>query len=361
MNMRVFYDSTIFSRQTIGGISRYFVELINHLPDDISPLLGVRASENMYLRGLSCRRRCVSLRHVPEHRKLYRKINGFFDRRIMSRGDYDIIHPTDYNTAFIRYNERPVVLTVHDLTHKRLSGWFKPGAVDDIDNCVMKADALIAISNATKNDMVRYYGIDESRIRVIYHGYTPMMPTGSTSSPVDGRYILYVGRRGGYKNFDSLLKAFAIVAEHDRSLKLVCTGQPFTAEERRKINSAGVSSRVVQHMFTNEQLGPLYAGAQCFVFPSTLEGFGMPVLEAFAAGTPAVLSNASCLPEIAGDAALYFNPDDPGDIAASIRQVIDNPEERHRLVAGGTRRLGSFSWEKAAAETAEVYRSLFKT
>lgn len=359
--MKVFYDSTIFSRQTIGGISRYFVELINHMPDDISPLLGVMASENMYLRELKSGRRCLSLRHVPDHRKLYRKINGFFDRRIMSRGNYDIIHPTDYNTAFLHRNEKPVVLTVHDLAHKRIEGWFKPAAVDDIDNCIMQADALIAISNATKNDMVRYYGIDGNRITVVYHGYTPMMPAGGTSFPVDGRYILFVGRRGGYKNFDSLLKAFAIVAGSDRSLKLVCTGREFTADERRKINAAGVSSRVVQHMFTNEQLGLLYAGAQCFVFPSTLEGFGMPVLEAFAAKTPAVLSNASCLPEIAGDAALYFNPDDPADIAASIMQVIDNPEERQRLVAAGTRRLALFSWEKAAAETAAVYRSLTKT
>lgn len=356
--MKVFYDSTIFSRQTIGGISRYFVDFVNNLPDTVTPVLGVRTSENMYLRELACCRRCLSLRHVPDHRKLYKKINGFFDRRIMKRGEYDIIHPTDYNTVYQRYNDKPVVLTVHDLIHKRLPGWFSTRAIDDIDNCIMHADALIAISNTTKNDMVEYYGIDESRITVIYHGYTPVSQFGKGAAPVDGRYVLFVGKRGGYKNFDTLLKAFAIVAERDRDLSLVCTGRPFTADERRTINAAGLASLVKQHMFSTTQLGALYAGAECFVFPSKLEGFGMPILEAFSAGTPAALSDASCLPEIAGDAALYFNPDDPADIAASIMRIIENPEERTRLTAAGKRRLSDFSWKKTAEMTAEVYASV---
>lgn len=358
--MKVFYDSTIFSRQTIGGISRYIVELVNHLPDDIEPMLGVRASENMYLGALRQRRAHLSLRYVPDHRKLYRKINGFFDRRIMSRGGYDIIHPTDYNTLYPRHNDRPVVLTVHDLIHKRLEGWFRPGAIDDIDRCIVSADALIAISEATRRDIVSYYGIDESRVTVIHHGYTPVAADRCAASPVDGRYILFVGKRAGYKNFDSLLKAFAIVAERDRDLRLVCTGRPFTADERRAISAAGVSSRVEQHLFPTSALAPLYAGAQCFVFPSKLEGFGMPILEAFAAKTPVALSDASCLPEIAGGAALYFNPDDPADIAASIRRIIDNPEERARLIDAGTKRLADFSWQTTAEKTARVYRSVLR-
>lgn len=356
--MNVYYDSTIFSRQTIGGISRYFVELINHLPDDITPKLGLRTSENMYLAGLRQRRRHLSLRYVPDHRKLYRKINGYLDRRIMRRGNYDIIHPTDYNLEALKYNVRPMVITAHDLIHKRLEGWFKPQTIENIDRCIMNADALIAISQATKNDMVKYYGIDESRISVVYHGYTPVENLRGGESPVDGRYILFVGKRGGYKNFDGLLKAFSIIAEKDRDLKLVCTGRAFTSDERRAIAAAGVTSRVKQHLFSTEELGPLYAGAECFVFPSKLEGFGMPVLEAFAARTPIALSDASCLPEIAADGAAYFNPDDPEDIAATIRHIIDDPTERQRLVDAGERRLADFSWEKTAQQTAQVYRSL---
>ncbi|MDE6317014.1 MAG: glycosyltransferase family 4 protein [Muribaculaceae bacterium] len=358
--MKVFYDSTIFSRQTIGGISRYFVELINHLPDSVTPLLGVKASENLYLNELHIPCRHLSLRRVPDHRKLYRKINGYFDRRIMHRGDYDIIHPTDYNTSCLTDNSRPMVLTVHDLIHKRLSGWFSAGAIDDIDRCIMSADALIAISHATKKDMVEYYGLDESRISVIHHGYMPVIAGSHARKPVDGRYILFVGKRGGYKNFDTLLKAFSIVAGTDRDLKLVCTGRPFTSDERRAIRAAGVASRVEQHMFATAELGPLYAGALCYVFPSKLEGFGMPVLEAFAARTPVALSDASCLPEIAADAAMYFNPDDADDIAATISRIIYNPDERQRLIDAGTRRLADFSWEKTAEKTARVYDSVLR-
>lgn len=359
--MKVFYDSTIFSRQTIGGISRYFVELTNHLPQSVTPMLGLRASENLYLDELRTPRRHLSLRHVPDHRKLYRKINGYFDRRIMKRGDYDIIHPTDYNTVYPKYNSRPVVLTVHDLIHKRLPGWFSAGAIDDIDRCIMGADALIAISQATKDDMVEYYGLDAGRITVIHHGYTPVAAGECVKSPVDGRYILFVGKRGGYKNFDALLKAFAIIAEKDRDLKLVCTGRPFTSDEKRAISAAGVAGRVEQHLFPTSQLGPLYAGALCYVFPSKLEGFGMPILEAFAAGTPVVLSDVSCLPEIAADAALYFNPDDPADIADAVSRVIYDPQERLRLIEAGVRRLSDFSWEKTAAMTAGVYDSVLNS
>ncbi|MBD5246700.1 MAG: glycosyltransferase family 4 protein [Barnesiella sp.] len=358
--MKVFYDSTIFSRQTIGGISRYFVELINHMPDSVTPLLKVKASENIYLSDLREPCRHLSLRHVPDHRKLYRKINGYFDRRFMRRGEYDIIHPTDYNTSCLTYNDRPMVLTVHDLIHKRLPGWFSTKAIDDIDRCIMRADALIAISHATKNDMVEYYGIDESRITVIHHGYTPVEAGSDARKPVDGRYILFVGKRGGYKNFDSLLKAFSVIAATDRDLKLVCTGRPFTADERRAIRDAGVASRVEQHMFATSDLSSLYAGALCYVFPSKLEGFGMPVLEAFAGRTPVVLSNASCLPEIAADAAMYFNPDSPDDIADAIKRVIYDDGERQRLIEAGVRRLADFSWDKTARMTAGVYASVMR-
>jgi len=356
--MKVFYDSTIFSRQTIGGISRYFVELINHLPDGVSPLLGLRASENMYLDELKQRRRHLSLRHVPDHRKLYKKINRFFDRRIMEKGDYDIIHPTDFNTDYLRYNSRPVVLTVHDLIHKRLPGWFKPQAIDDFDRCITSADALIAISNATKNDIVDYYGIDGNRITVVYHGYTPVTGVDAARPPVKGRYILFVGKRGGYKNFDTLLRAFSIIAEHDRDLKLVCTGRPFTSEEKRLIGAAGVSSRVEQHLFSPGEMGALYAGAQCFVFPSRLEGFGMPILEAFAAGTPVALSDASCLPEIAAGGAVYFNPDDASQMAEAITGIIEDKGLRASLIAAGNARLRDFSWERTASLTAGVYASV---
>lgn len=356
--MNIFYDSTIFSRQTIGGISHYMVELVNHLPDNVHPVLGVRASENVYLADLAKPRHHLSLRHFPEHRKIYKAINRYLDRRIMKRGDYDIIHPTDYNIEYLRYNTRPVVLTVHDLIHKRLSGWFRKEAIDDIDRCIVNADAIIAISKATKKDIIDYYGIDAGRITVVYHGYTPVAETVSAVAPVAERYILFVGKRGGYKNFDAALEAFAIVAKRDKDLQLVCTGRPFTTGERKQIASFGLTQRVVQHMFPTSMLAPLYANAQCFIFPSKLEGFGMPVLEAFAAGTPALLSNTSCLPEIGGEGAVYFDPDNPQEIADLVTRVIDDSVMRQGLIAAGRERLRDFSWEKAAMQTASVYASL---
>lgn len=356
--MKVFYDSSIFSRQTFGGISRYIVDLINNLPDDVVPLLGLRASDNIYLDELKKKRAHVTLRHFPDHKKLSGVINHHSDKRIMQRGDYDIIHPTDYNESFLKYNHRPSVITVHDLIHNHLENYARPELVETIENSIFNADRLIAISHSTKKDLINFYGIDEEKISVVYHGYTPLSPGQYSNSPVKESYILYVGARAAYKNFNTFLEAFAILANEYPKLKLVCTGRKFTKAELKNISRLGLSGRIIQHLFSPQDMPGLYAGAECFVFPSKLEGFGIPILEAFAAKTPVVLSNATCFPEIAASAGIYFNPDDPASIAEKIRSAISDKELREQKIDLGTQRLKDFSWQKTGRKTAEVYRSL---
>lgn len=358
--MKIFYDSTIFSRQTFGGISRYFVELINHMPDYVEPVLGFRASDNVYLELLKEPRAHLSLHHVPDHKKLCRFINRRFDARIMKKGAYDILHPTDYNDFFESRNSRPCIITVHDMIHEVLRDKSLPKskATEQIERNIRRADHIIAISHATKKDILECYGMDESRITVIHHGYSPAPSVTDMKKPIEGSYILFVGERGGYKNFATFFEAFKILASRYKDLNLVCTGRPFKSAEKRMIAEAGLIGRVTHRMFDNDEMHAAYAGAECFVFPSRYEGFGMPILEAFAAGCPTAVSRASCLPEVAGEGAAYFNPDSAEDMAETIGRVISDSEYRTSLKEAATRRLKNFSWDKTSRLTAETYKSL---
>ncbi|MCM1482928.1 MAG: glycosyltransferase family 4 protein [Muribaculaceae bacterium] len=358
--MKVFYDSTIFSRQAFGGISRYFVELINHMPPEVTAEMGVRASANIYLKNLRNHGRYINLSRIPDYRKLNRLINHRYDAAIMRCADYDVMHPTDYNTFMRGRNRRPYVITVHDLIaeHIHPKGTERPQKLLDMEQCIRSADAIIAISHATKADIVNMYGIPQERISVIHHGYSPA-PTTQKGSPLGiGPYILYVGERGGYKNFATLLTAFKILAQKYPDLRLVCTGRPFKPHEKQTLKCAGMERKVINGLFATEQMHAVYAGAQCFVLPSLMEGFGMTILEAFAAGCPVALSHTSVMPEVAGPGGAYFNPHEPEEMASVIERVITDSAYRQTLLSAASRKLEEYSWDKCAALTTDVYRKL---
>lgn len=356
--MNVLYDSHIFSEQTFGGISRYFVELINNLPAEISPHLSLIASENAYLKFLNSKPHTFPLRHFPEHRKLYYFINGIADRLNLRKGGYDIFHPTGFNPYFIGKTKSPVVVTVHDMIYHHGLNPRKHTAeiIENMRATTLAADRIIAISEATKRSILEFYDVDESKIDVIYHGFNPDIHIAKKPAYCPRRYILYVGHRGGYKNFETLLNAFSIIAERDRSLQLMCTGRSFSKSEKARIAQLGLLSRCVCRFIPEEDMGAVYANAECFVFPSRMEGFGMPILESFAAGCPAILSDSSCFPEIAGEAGIYFNPDDADALALEIEKAISDINFRNEKIDAGKERLKLFSWKKTGIKTAETYK-----
>lgn len=355
--MNILYDSHTFSEQTFGGISRYFVDLMNNLPDGCNPHLSLIASENDYLRSLKKRPATIPLRHFPEHRKLYYFINGFADRSALKKGAYDVFHPTGFSPYFIGRTKAPVVVTVHDMIyHEGLNpGKHTAEIIENMRLTTMAADRVIAISHATKRAILRFYDIDESKIDVIHHGFTPVAPAGKKPAYLPERYILFVGHRGGYKNFGTLLNAFSIIASKDKDLKLMCTGKKFSKNELDRISESGLSSRCICRFIPSEDMSALYANAECFVFPSKMEGFGMPILESFTTGCPAILSDTSCFPEVAGKGGIYFNPEDPDELAEKILMTINDREFREGKISDGKEELKRFSWAKTGEKTAETY------
>lgn len=363
--MKVFYDSTVFSRQTFGGISRYIVELAGHLPEGVESVFAVRASDNHYIRRIprGSRKRIINLRPVPDCKHFHRIINRNADLREMRRDDYDILHPSDYNTSFVGHNRRPVVVTVHDLILEHLrrqNGGQQSVQLQTMEACILRADHLIAISDTTCRDLEEFYRIPSERVTVIHHGFTPVDVSSAQVSPMRGSvpYILYVGERGGYKNFSGFLKAFRILSERIPELSAVATGRPFRSYEIKEMKELGIKDKVKNIFVRDEDFPGLYAHASCYVMPSLMEGFGMPILEAFAAGCPVALSNTSCMPEIGGDAARYFDPLQPEDMAETLFDIILNDEVADSLRSRATKRLSNFSWEKTGQLTAEVYKKL---
>ena len=356
--MNVLYDSHIFSEQTFGGISRYFVELMNNLPDSWTYNLSLLASENDYLSLLKKKKSVIPLRHFPEHRKLYYFINSFADKNSLKRGKYDVFHPTGFEPYFINRVKSPVVVTVHDMIyhHGLNPGKHSAEIMENMRKTTLAADRIIAISEATKRSILQFYDIDETKIDVIHHGFTPVSGDAAPLSYCPKRYILFVGQRNGYKNFETLLEAFSVIARKDKSIELMCTGKHFGKDELQKMADLGISDRCHCKFIPSADMYALYANALCFVFPSKMEGFGMPVLESFAAGCPVILSDRSSFPEIAGEGGIYFNPDDADELVRKIEQTIGDESFRTRMISSGLKELKRFSWSETGRKTAETYQ-----
>nr|ARK12565.1 hypothetical protein A6C57_20735 [Fibrella sp. ES10-3-2-2] len=226
-----------------------------------------------------------------------------------------------------------------------------------------EASMLIAISERTKQDMVNIYQIDPQKIRVVHHGnpYSQLNASlVSSESELEFPYLLFVGHRWAYKNFDRFLVAVAsLLKKYD--IHLLCAGStPFSSDEISLITKLGVSDLIHHQPITNESLPNLYRHASAFIFPSILEGFGFPILEAFACECPCILSDNSCFPEIAGnDAALYFDPESVESIAIAVEKMITaSSSQRSRLIANGLSRLKVFSWSNTVKQTLDVYKHL---
>jgi glycosyltransferase involved in cell wall biosynthesis len=287
--------------------------------------------------------------------------------RAARRLELDAVH-VQYNGPRMR---RPALATtVHDVSFRLFPEWFSLKdrlALDlGLRSTLSVARHVFAVSECTRGDIAEVYGVDPDRISVTHNALPPGFapPRAEEVPPVLRRhgiewpYVLFVGVRQPRKNLPRAIRAFCR-AKSAESLphRLVLAGKPGwqAAETEQAIEAAGADVHPVGYV-PDADLPALYAGADAFLFPSLYEGFGIPVLEAFACGTPVVTSNVSALPEVAGDAALLVDPRDEEAIAAGLRSVLAETGLRERLVAAGRRRVERFSWVETAHRTVEGYQ-----
>ena len=372
--VQIIYTPEVFSLQAFGGISRYFVELTRHLhATGQHPRIAAGLHVNRLLRelpvstvaGAYMRR---GFRRIPNARVWLNRTVYTFLAACQPRA---VVHQTYYgdNTYL---GSRRFVVTVYDLIHHLYRSQF-PKRDADCDpavryqraNCA-RADHIIAISETTKADLVRHYDIDPAKVTVIHLGNSlPAWQESAVEDPPSARrlmpaadeYLLYVGQRSGYKNFDALLEVFGRSAPLRQRFKLLCFGGgDFTDAERKQIISLGVEGRIIQQHGDDHALARCYHQATAFIYPSLYEGFGLPLLEAMSQRCPVLSSTGGSLPEVAGNAAAYFDPEDLESIQSTLEQTLADPSRLALLITLGHERLKRFSWEKCARETLEVYR-----
>ncbi len=378
IGMKILFDHQIFSYQTYGGISRYFFELMKAFArhDAVEFELALKYSDNEYLRMLERHEaRDVSrwLGRSSAIRWLARYLlNRRVSRRCVERGAYDVFHPTFFDPYFLgAIGKRPFVLTLLDMTPEVFPELFPRRGIysklvtsrwiDSKKILAQQAAKVIAISEHTKQDAVRFYGLDPSRVVVVHlaGSLDPASAMPCARLDLEKPYLLFVGVRTGYKNFDRFVRAVVPILREQTDLQVVCVGGgAFTPGERDLFDALRVHDRFAQAGVSDGELAGLYQGARAFVFPSLYEGFGIPLLEAFACRCPCVISEASCFPEIAADAAAYFDPASEVSMTGAIFKVISDETRRAELVSRGLERARSFSWARTAQETIRVYQDV---
>jgi glycosyltransferase involved in cell wall biosynthesis len=360
--MRILFDYQIFSYQVKGGASRYFYEVYHRLPQytDTSVECSVMLSVNDYMNEAGL----VSIRTSPEgfplKNRVINAVNMLSSNIALSRNKFDVFHATYYKPYYLKRKiKQPVVVTCLDMIHEK----FVQSDQITITNkkaTLTRADKIVAISHNTKKDLISIYQIPESKIDVI-HLASSFEPPADNSQliPRGEEYFLFVGTRDYYKNFPRFLKAVAPLLKQRPALRLLCIGGgQFTKDEQALIGELKLEDQVTQRTVNDTVLAGLYAGAIAFFFPSLYEGFGIPVLEAMRCKCPVIISNGGSLPEVGGDAALYFDPIDSESIYSAAEAILLKPELRNELVTKGLERAKEFSWDKTAALHHQLYRDL---
>jgi glycosyltransferase involved in cell wall biosynthesis len=265
-----------------------------------------------------------------------------------------------------------VVTTIHDLTTLRFRNPAKNRVVFRFKQWVYswvitlagrKSKFLITPSEYTKDDVAKYAHLNSRKIFVTYEAADPIPEQPEEIAELAGkRFIMYVGRPLPHKNLGRLLEAFAILQQSQPDLMLVLAGKKDVLYKRheKRTQRKGIKNVHFTDFVSEGELRWLYEHCAAYVFPSLSEGFGLPGLEAMVHGAPVVSSNATCLPEIYGPAAEYFDPRSVEDMAAKIKRVLLNEKRRKELIVAGKKQANKYSWRKTAEQTLAVYNQVLK-
>jgi glycosyltransferase involved in cell wall biosynthesis len=361
--LTVAYDEQIFLLQEVGGISRYFSELVNQF--QTNPELGIHPV-------------FVSTKSRNKHRFALTNSNGptpdkglgwalgqlllsIFDRAKLPNGVH-VLHLTFYLPGFLnRFPAVPKVVTLFDMIPESFPGKRLWNPHFRKRQYLENASGIVSISESSTEEMRSKYGLN-SPVLTTYLGVSSDFRPG-LEKPVwaPQNYLLFVGKRGGYKNWGMAASAFAAIARDFPEVTIqLAGGGPLTKRESKLLKQLGIEGRVSQRGVPDSELPNLYSNTIGLLYPSEREGFGLPLVEAMASGVPIIASDVAINREICGDGAKYFDLLSLDSFASELEEVIQGGEGLKSIRKAAITRAKTYTWYKCAAETAKVYRSVIQ-
>lgn len=366
--MKIGIDARMFGPAVGGGgLGRYVEQLVDQLQK--------QDLENRYVLFLKRENFDTCVITNPNFEKRLADVHWYTAKEqvlmpfLIAREGLDLIHFPHWNVPLLC--RTPFVVTIHDLilleqpvsskttTRGPIVHWLKRlGYRIALWHAIVASKKIVAVSEYTRSSIGKFFPrIPSSKVEVVYEGLTELPSHSTTPSLHDSiaPYLLYVGNAYPHKNLDSLLAAFAIFSKAHPGVELVLAGRDDLFYKRLRLSvDESTHVRFVMNP-TDMKLAELYRDASLYVFPSKSEGFGLPPLEAMSMGIPVASSNATCLPEILGDAALYFPPDDVEAMAAAIEHGFSDERLRAELVATGREQVKKYSWASMARSILNLY------
>jgi len=368
--MKIGIDGRLY-RSGVAGIGRYTQELVKNLLEI--------DKENSYILFLTPADMSECLLSAPNLEKVvapfphYSLAEQTKFYRFLKRFDLDLMHFTNFNHP-IRYR-KPYVVTMHDLIMYFSRGRTKRGKFTRgicryvIRDAARHAKKIIAVSKYSREDVIKHLGADPEKVAAIYEGVAEQFIKVNTEEAekvlqkfnIKKPFILYVGRWNEHKNVIGAIGALALLNKEmsNGGVRLVLGGKRDQAfpEIPKTIAKLGLTDKVIITDFlSDEELAALYQTAECFIFPSLYEGFGLPPLEAMRYGLPVVSSNRTSLPEVLGEAAVYVDPLNVSEMADALFKVLTNKKFAESLARLGLRQVEKYSFRKMAEETLAIYR-----
>ncbi len=378
--MRIVYDYQVFNDQTYGGPSRYICEMAKwmaaNLPASQVQIFG-GLHRNRFLAelpdpaGRVLPYRLVVGKRIPSLPRTVKLMRGVNDRLMAAwlarQAQIDIFHTSDYASMDRCPPGAKSVVTVHDMIHEKFRHSAPTNYLAEVypaikARAIRRADRIICISEHSKKDLIELLDIEPSKIELIYLGHSI-----TATQPIDPRpdlgqepFILFVGMRDWYKNFERTVQAYAQHPHLAKDFRLLfCGTKPFNPAEQRIIAQSGLQpDRILYRGADDNTLAGFYQHASAFLYPSLYEGHGNSPLEALAYNCPVVCTNTSAVPEVMGDAAELVDPYDPESIAAGLANVLYSQERSAELLQRGQARIKLFTWERCGAEHASFYQNL---
>tara|TARA_A100000164_G_scaffold381359_1_gene432667 strand:+ start:2951 stop:4045 length:1095 start_codon:yes stop_codon:yes gene_type:complete len=359
--MKILFDHKIFWLQKYGGISRYFVNLLKFI--ELKKKIQIKVFSvfyrNHYLKNEINQKYKVGTfidEPVPKTSFFLKFMNDFFFNFYAKKYKPDLIHTTYFNHK-INYNV-PLILTVYDLIHEKTSKKRYENFLPK-KNAISRADHIICISKQTRADLHKFYNYPKSKSSVIHLGadHLKNLRSNNKSNLLNKKYILYIGSREKYKNFNVLINSLKQLKKKD--FILVCFGGKKFTNEELNLNKSNIK---IKQIFGDDlKLKNLLEKAICLVNTSKLEGFSIPNVEAMSLGCPLICSDIPIFKEICKSSVLYFDVNSSKSLAKCLNKIMINEKIRKKLIINGKKRSLYFKWKNCTNQTIDVYNNVLKS